>query len=122
HPRFKTPAVSVVTYAVLVWLLAASGGFLTNLSLSAVSRLFTYAVVCAALPRLRILQHTWRTNPARFHLPPGWFRTRPGMVFSLIVVARVTWRDLLLLGVPLVLGRANWLWARKQPPNLVEPA
>jgi amino acid transporter len=45
HPVFRTPHVSIVFYGVLVWLLAVSGSFLQNLTLSAVSRLVTYGLV-----------------------------------------------------------------------------
>ena len=117
HPRFKTPAVSVVVYAVLVWLLAASGGFLTNLSLSAVSRLFTYAVVCAALPRLRVLQRAGATGPARFNLPAGWLWATLGIGFALILSTRMTRQELGLMAVTLLLGVLNWIWARRQPPK-----
>jgi amino acid transporter len=122
HPRFKTPAVSVVIYASLVWLLAASGGFLTNLSLSAVSRLFTYAVVCAALPRLRILQRTGEANPARFNLRAGWAWAILGIGFALVLATRMTWNELALMSVTLLLGLLNWLWARRQPASRMETA
>ena len=49
HPRFRTPHVSVAVFAVTVWAFAAAGGFLQNLSLSAVSRLLTYGMVSVAL-------------------------------------------------------------------------
>ena len=48
HPRFRTPHVSVAVFAVAVWAFAAAGGFLSNLSLSAVSRLLTYGMVSVA--------------------------------------------------------------------------
>ena len=122
HPRFKTPAVSVVTYAALVWLLAASGGFLSNLSLSAVSRLFTYAVVCAAVPRLRTMEKQGRAKPARFTLPAGWLWTLLGIGFALILATRMTRGELALMSVTLLLGLLNWFWARRQPAGPVSQA
>src|ERR1051326_8925522 len=50
HPRFRTPHVSIVVYAVLVWGLAASRGFLQYLTVSVAARLITYGLVCAAPP------------------------------------------------------------------------
>jgi APA family basic amino acid/polyamine antiporter len=47
HPRFRTPHVSVILFALTVWALASAGSFLQNLSLSAVSRLLTYGAICA---------------------------------------------------------------------------
>ncbi len=122
HHHFKTPAVSVLIYAVLVWLLAASGGFLSNLSLSAVSRLFTYAVVCAAVPRLRALQHTGQVNPARFNLPAVWLWTLLGVGFALLLATRMTWKEMTLMSITLLLGVVNWLWVRNRPGKPVESA
>jgi amino acid transporter len=49
HPRYKTPYVSIVVYAALVWALAMLGTFNWNAKLSSVSRLITYALICGAL-------------------------------------------------------------------------
>jgi amino acid transporter len=114
HPRFKTPAFSVVMYAILVWLLASSGGFLSNLSLSAVSRLFSYGVVCAALPRLRALDRAGTGSPATFHLPAGGAWALVGVGFALILATRMTGQELALMALTLLLGLVNWWWARSR--------
>lgn len=114
HPRWKTPVVSVVTYAVLVWVLAASGGFLGNLSLSAVSRLFTYGLVCAALPRLRRLERDGRVPPARLRLPWPWFWALAGIALSLVLATRMTGQELLVMSATILLAGINWLWARSR--------
>ena len=51
HPRFRTPTSSLLVYAILAWTVAASGSFVTNLSLSAASRVFIYAVVTGLVRR-----------------------------------------------------------------------
>jgi amino acid transporter len=53
HPRFRTPYVSILAFALLSWLLALLGSFTWNATLSAVARLLYYGLVCAALPVLR---------------------------------------------------------------------
>jgi amino acid transporter len=53
HVRFRTPHVAIVVTAIGVALLTVTGTFLTAARLSAVIRLTTYAVTCAALPTLR---------------------------------------------------------------------
>lgn len=116
HPRWKTPVVSVVTYAVLVWLLASSGGFLGNLSLSAVSRLFTYGLVCAALPRLRHLEQAGRVPAARLRLPFPWVWSGLGLALSLVLATRMTRQEFLVMAGTILLAAANWLWARKRSP------
>ncbi len=49
HPRFRTPDVAIVGYSGLALLLALYGGFQWNASLSAIVRLVTYGLTCAAL-------------------------------------------------------------------------
>ena len=54
HPVFRTPYISIIFFRGASRLfLALQAGLVSNLSLSAVSRLFTYGVVCAALPVFR---------------------------------------------------------------------
>ena len=53
HPTLRTPWVSVLAFAGLSWVLANQSGLLQNLSLSAVSRLVVYGLVCASLPVFR---------------------------------------------------------------------
>lgn len=113
HPRWKTPVASIATYAILVWLLAASGGFLGNLSLSAVSRLFTYGVVCVALLRFRRLESEGRVPPARIRLPAGAIWTLAGLAIALVLSTRMTRQELVVMSATLGLGALNWLWATR---------
>jgi amino acid transporter len=53
HPRLRTPAVAVLTYAGLALPLALFGSFAWNATLSAVVRLGTYGLTCVALLVLR---------------------------------------------------------------------
>jgi len=53
HERFRTPHVAIVTFAACTIGLAAWGNFEWNATLSAVVRLVTYALTCAAVLVLR---------------------------------------------------------------------
>src|SRR6185437_8229034 len=53
HPRFHTPYVSIVVYAVLLWAFAQFASFSWNVTLSAVARVLFYGAICAAVPALR---------------------------------------------------------------------
>jgi len=117
HPRFRTPYVSVSVYAVLVWLLAATGGFLQNLSLSAVSRLLTYGLVCAALPVLRVQDHRGSVAalpPARFRLLAGPTFAFLGMAFSIALTAGMSLKEMRVLTAIVLLGLVHWLWIRRR--------
>src|ERR1700727_3846814 len=82
HPRFQTPYVSILVFAMLVWVFALSGEFKWNVTLSAVARLLYYAVCCAALPVLRRKQ----PGEARFQLPAGDFFAGLAVVICAILI------------------------------------
>ncbi|MDQ3995548.1 MAG: APC family permease, partial [Gemmatimonadota bacterium] len=90
HPRFRTPWVSILMFAGVAWVLANQAGLLQNLSLSAVSRLFVYGLVCAALPVLR-RQDARRSSgvgPALFRAPLGTALAAIGVAASVVLAAR----------------------------------
>jgi amino acid transporter len=78
HPRFHTPTVAIVIHTGIAAVLALGGSFAKLALLSAVARLTTYLVTCAAVPRLRKLNEGFRT--------PGLFVPILGGLFSLTIV------------------------------------
>lgn len=52
HPRFRTPLVAIALHAGLAMPVALGGSFAQLALLSAVARMTTYLVTCAAVPRL----------------------------------------------------------------------
>lgn len=113
HPTFRTPHVSVVVFAGAVWLLAAAGSFLQNLSLSAVSRLLTYGMVCIALVVLRRRERERDdVEPAWFRIPAGPLVAGLGFAFSAVLTLRMKQMELAVLAGTLVCGLMHWLWMR----------
>jgi len=109
HPRFRTPYVSIVVFALLVWLFSLLGSFSWNVTLSAVARLFYYAVVCAAVPVLRARQ----PDAPAFRLPGGWLLPLLGIGICAALATRVDFsRSLILVGVVLA-ALLNWLFVRR---------
>lgn len=119
HPRFRTPVVSILTYGVLVWLLAASGSFLQNVSLSVAARLVTYGLVCGALPLLRARDGTPRGAPAAaFRLPAGPVFAGLGVLGMLLMATQVSTRELLIMAGLIGLASLHYLVIRqKQQPT-----
>lgn len=109
HPRFHTPHVSIVVFALMVWGLAVAGSFRWNVTLSAVARLLTYASTCAVVIALR------KKQPGReaFHLPAGRLVALVGIVFSLVLATRMDWTALIILTVTAAIAFVNWVWARR---------
>jgi len=68
HPRYRTPAVSILLYAGVAWILAVSSAFAPLAALSALARVLMYTSTCLAVPVLR------RRMPSTFRgftLPGG---------------------------------------------------
>jgi amino acid transporter len=114
HPVFRTPYISIIFFAVLSAVLAVQAGLVSNLSLSAVSRLFTYGAVCAALPVFR----RWdRERPGAVDLPgyrapAGNVVAAIGVLISLVLISRMTAREAMTLALVVVIATAHWLTVR----------
>jgi amino acid transporter len=110
HRAYRTPHVSILVFAGLVMALALSGSFIQNLTLSAVSRLATYGLVCLAVP---VLRRKKDAPPAAFRLPFGWAFAAVGIAFSLLLATRTTSREgVVLAGVAAAAARHWWLARR----------
>jgi len=68
HPRYRTPHVSVVVFALLVWASALLGDFARLAAVSAVARLVFSAVTCLAVP---VLRRKMPEAERRFRVPGG---------------------------------------------------
>lgn len=77
HAEHRTPARSIVAFAVLVFLLSLYGGFIWLAAMSSLVRVLIYMACIASMPRLR---RAFGHAPARFRLPGGWLV--PGAAFA----------------------------------------
>ena len=110
HRKFRTPYLSILVFALLVWLFALFGSFAGNATLSAGSRLFYYGVVCAALPVLR-KKHR---EPALIRIPAG---TAVGILGTLICAALLTqieYNKSFILLIAVTVAFANWWMVRSK--------
>jgi amino acid transporter len=74
-----------------------------------VARLFTYGLVCAALPVLRRKQ----PSAAAFRLPGGRVLAVLGIAFSLVLVSRMGRNELLIVLATATVALLNWGWVRR---------
>jgi APA family basic amino acid/polyamine antiporter len=116
HPQFRTPYASIIVFATMLILFSIGGDFRWNASLSAISRLFMYGAIVAALPVLR----QKRQDRPTFRLPGAMFFVAVGLGFMAVLVAQMRTKELVVLSAAFAIGLANWLWARRRVQSNVE--
>jgi APA family basic amino acid/polyamine antiporter len=114
HPRFRTPYVSILAFALLSWLLALLGSFTWNATLSAVARLLYYGLVCASLPIFRRKQ----PGAAIFRLPGGTYFAVLGAGICTLLIAGVNLGGSLILLATALGAMLNWLLVRKRSASI----
>ncbi len=124
HPKFRTPWVSILVFSVLSWVMATQSGLLQNLGLSAVSRLFTYGGVCAALPVLRWKerQGVAAVGVAYFRAPGGLVLALFGVGLSIVLATRMRMREIVIMAGLFVLASAYWALTGRKRDNRVTNA
>lgn len=108
HPRYLTPAYSILCYALLCWALASSASFVWLAGLSVLSRLLIYLACILALPRVRA------GAPAdALRLPLG--KTIPALAIlaCLALLSQVSWPSVLATAGLLAVGSGLYGLARR---------
>jgi amino acid transporter len=113
HARFHTPAAAVIFTAAVMLVLTISGTFVYLVTLSVLSRLVTYLLICGAAPVLR-----WRLRTAaRFHLPGGTAIPAAGIAVILWLLSSSSLREAVGVTVATLVGLgAYWLSRRSNAP------
>jgi amino acid transporter len=118
HPVWRTPWISILAFALISWLLALQAGLLSNLSLSAISRLLLYASVCAALPTFRRREARGPlgpgVHPALFKAPAGNVLAVIGVGIALVLVMRMNQRESIAMVVTFAVATAHWWYLRSR--------
>jgi basic amino acid/polyamine antiporter, APA family len=105
HPRFRTPYLSILAFALPAWLAALFGSFSWNVTLSSVGRLVYFAAVCAAVPALR----KTRSANAAFRVPGGALAPCAGIVICAVLLTRADLTGSVILAATIAIGVVNWL-------------
>jgi amino acid transporter len=111
HPKFRTPHIAIVIFAAALWLFALIGTFEWNVAISAMSRLFYYGSVCAALP---VLRRSREAPEPQFRLPAGNIVAGLAIAVSLLLFPHLDRASGIMLAVLVFCVIANSWWARRQ--------
>ena len=110
HPRYHTPYLSILVFALLLWGFSQFASFSWNVTLSAVARLFYYGGVCAAVPVLRRRQ----PGAARFRVPGGALLPGLGVLICAVLMTRVDFSKSVVLLATIALALLNWAVVRSR--------
>jgi amino acid transporter len=110
HAHFRTPWFSILFFGAFSLFLSLQAGLLQNISLAAVSRLFTYGLVCAALPRLRQLEKNPSSGvpAARFQAPGGVAQAVFAVLIALVLGSRMNLREAFTLAGVVSVATIHW--------------
>jgi amino acid transporter len=118
HRRFRTPYVSILVCAVIVFLLSLSGTFIYALKVTVITRVLVYASTCVALPVLR-RRAKMRASTGRQEEVSASFKAPGGIVISMVCVllcvwllANSGWREARDVSVAIVIGLAIYAATR----------
>ncbi|HZD53540.1 MAG TPA: APC family permease [Woeseiaceae bacterium] len=110
HPRYRTPAVAILTQSGIALVLALSGSFVWLAMLSIIARLATYVGTAAAVP---VLRRRFADRPGAWRLPGGVTIPVAALLLCLVFLASTTLANLVAgagalgVGALLYLGRRN---------------
>jgi APA family basic amino acid/polyamine antiporter len=106
NKRFFTPDVAIISTAALMLVLTLKQSFVQALTISAIARLVTYAVTCAALP---VLRRRPDTTPALFHLRGGTIISIACLVLAARLLANSTLGEAVVAAAAAAVGLAVYL-------------
>jgi APA family basic amino acid/polyamine antiporter len=109
-PRFRTPDVSIVVFALCALGLGRAGSFVSNATFAAIVRLVYYALTCAALLVLR----RRRFAPAGFVLPAATLVAPAAILFCLWLLTTRTFEQAWIL-VALIAAGLPFFWLTPRP-------
>ncbi|WP_281782170.1 APC family permease [Lysobacter auxotrophicus] len=101
HPRFRTPAVSIVLIGAVSLALALSGSFVQLALLSVVSRLCTYLGTAGSV---LVLRHRHGDRDGALRLPGGALIPVAAIVLSLALLASAQIANLIAAAIALAIG------------------
>ena len=110
HPRFRTPAVSIVLIGAVSLGLALSGSFVQLALLSVVSRLCTYLGTAGSV---LVLRHKHGDREGALRLPGGPLIPLAAIVLSLALLASAQVANLIAAAIALVIGAVVYAFRRR---------
>jgi amino acid transporter len=111
HPRYHTPANSIIFYGLFAILLALSGGFVWLAAMSTVVRMLVYVMCIGTLP---VLHRKLGEYDGQFRLPGGMAIPALALLLSLWLMSHAAIDSWLATGGFMILGSLLYLITRQK--------
>jgi APA family basic amino acid/polyamine antiporter len=109
HPRFRTPAATVIVAGAVNLALTLSGTFIYLVAISTISRLITYMITCSALP---VLRRRSDVPAAMFRAPGGTAAAVLATLICIWLLSNSTYSEARDTGIAIVVGLAVYFLHR----------
>ena len=111
HPRYKTPHIAVIVFALAAWVIALYGNFAQLVTVSAIARLLFSATTCLAVPVLRRRMPDARR---KFSVPGGALIPALAAVISIWLLTGVSQAQAIAGGIALSSGAVLFIFFRQK--------
>jgi amino acid transporter len=112
HPSFRTPHFAIYATMAVMLTLALSGTFAYAATISVVTRLFVYAVTCAAVPVFR--RSPQKAAPAGFLIPGGRIIAVLALLLIVWLLLQTTLGEARDTGIAILIGFALYFLNRRR--------
>lgn len=110
HPKWLTPANSIIFYGLFAFIGAAMGSFIVLAAMTVLSRLFLFIITCGAVP---VLRPRFR-GENRFVLRGGYSIPFLGILACLWLMLQVSFSSIWLTLLFIAIGTALYWFARRK--------
>jgi len=115
HAEYRTPYISILVYAAVLFTFASLGNFEGNAVLSAVARLGIWGVMALAVPVLR----RRRDGKAQFALPVPYMFWGTALLFCVVLITRMGRGEFYVIGATCTIALLNWLFVQRKTIDAV---
>jgi APA family basic amino acid/polyamine antiporter len=115
HPRYRTPHVAVIVFALAAWVIALYGSFAQLVTVSAIARLLFSATTCLAVP---VLRRKMPNAKRTFRVPGGVVIPALAAVISIWLLTGMNKAQAIAGVVALLLGVVLYLFFRRPSPRI----
>ena len=117
HPRYRTPHIAVIVFALAAWVIALYGSFAQLVTVSAIARLLFSATTCLAVP---VLRRKMPNATRGFRVPGGVIIPALAAVISIWLLTGISKAQAIAGIVALLVGVVLYAFFRRTAPRIAD--